>query len=45
MLAGWIRQRVEFLAPVLVYAGEDEMGALAAGALRVIRGEEAALEY
>lgn len=45
MLVDWIRQRVEFLAPVLVYAGEDEMGALAAGALRVIRGEEAALEY
>lgn len=45
MLVEWIRRRVEFLAPVLVYAGEDEMGALAAGALRVIRGEEAALEY
>jgi len=45
LLVEWIRQRVEFLAPVLVYAGEDEMGALAAGALRVIRGEEAALEY
>jgi butyrate kinase len=45
MLVGWIRQRVDFLAPVVVFAGEDEMGALAAGALRVIRGEEAALEY
>src|ERR1039458_2349973 len=45
MLVEWIRQRVAFLAPVVVYAGEDEMGALAAGALRVIRGEEAALEY
>jgi butyrate kinase len=45
MLVEWIRQRVEFLAPVVVYPGEDEMGALAAAALRVIRGEEAALEY
>jgi butyrate kinase len=36
---------VGFIAPVLVFPGEDEMGALAEGALRVIRGEAEALEY
>jgi butyrate kinase len=29
----------------LLYPGEDEMLALAQGALRVLRGEEAALVY
>lgn len=41
----WIRERVSFLAPVLVYPGEDEMEALALGALRVLRGEEKAKIY
>jgi butyrate kinase len=36
-----IKKRVEFIAPVLVYPGEDEMAALAEGVLRVLRGEEA----
>ena len=45
MLVGWVRERVGFIAPVLVFPGEDEMGALAEGALRVIRGEAEALEY
>lgn len=40
-----IRRRVEFIAPVRVYPGEDEMMALAQGALRVLRGEEEAREY
>lgn len=44
-LVAWIRRRVSFLGPVMVYPGEDEMQALAAGALRVLRGEEAAREY
>lgn len=39
---GYIRQRVEFLAPVVVYPGEDEMLSLALGGLRVLRGEEKA---
>ena len=34
-----------FLAPVEVVAGEFEMTALALGALRVLRGEEAPREY
>ena len=37
-----IRKMVEFLAPVIVLPGEDEMAALAKGAFRVIRGEEKA---
>ena len=44
-LVGWIRDRVSWIARVLVYPGEDEMHALAEGALRVLRGEAAALEY
>lgn len=35
-----IRERVEFIAPVYVYPGEDEMLALAEGAYRVLTGEE-----
>lgn len=45
LLTGWIADQVGWIAPVAVYPGEDEMGALAAGALRVLRGEEPALEY
>ncbi len=39
-LVTWIRDRIGYLAPILVYPGGDEMAALAAGALRVLRGEE-----
>lgn len=45
LLVKLIRERVRFLAPVLVYPGEDEMLALAQGALRVLAGEEEAKEY
>jgi butyrate kinase len=45
VLTGWIRERVSFIAPVVSMPGEFEMDALAAGALRVIRGEEEAKEY
>ena len=41
----WIKDRVEFLAPVLIYPGEEEMEALALGALRVLQNEEKALIY
>ena len=34
-----------WIAPVRVYPGEDELRALAEGAGRVVRGEEAAREY
>jgi butyrate kinase len=39
-LVDGITDMVSFIAPVKVYAGEFEMEALAAGALRVLRGEE-----
>jgi len=45
MLVGWIRERVEWIAPLRVYPGQDEMLAMAQGALRVLRGEEEAKEY
>ncbi|MDQ2082457.1 butyrate kinase [Xanthobacteraceae bacterium Astr-EGSB] len=50
-LAHWTRlvemisTRVAFLAPISLYPGEDEIGALAAGALRVLSGQETAKTY
>lgn len=41
----WIKERVSFISPVVVYPGEDEMLALAEGGLRVLKGEETAKEY
>ncbi len=41
----WISEAVDFLAPVHVYPGEDEMRALARGALRVLTGAEPAKRY
>ena len=35
-----LRPYVEWIAPISVYPGEDELGALARGALRYLRGEE-----
>lgn len=40
LLTGWIRDRISFIAPVLVYAGENEMAALAQAALLVLNGAE-----
>ncbi|EGD52813.1 butyrate kinase [Thermoanaerobacter ethanolicus JW 200] len=40
-----IKDRVNFIAPIYVYPGEEEMLALAQGALRVLNGEEKAKEY
>jgi butyrate kinase len=40
-----VRRRVAFLAPVEVMPGEDELRALAEGALRVLRREERARSY
>lgn len=39
-LTSYIAEHVEFIAPVEVMPGEFEMEALAAGCLRVLRGEE-----
>lgn len=40
MLVSWIKEGVSFISKVLIYPGEDEMQALARGALRVLDGEE-----
>ena len=41
----YITEHVEFIAPVVVFAGENELEALAFNALRVLSGEEAAKVY
>ena len=40
-----IKEKVGFIAPITVYTGEDELLALAQGALRVLNGEEKPLVY
>ncbi len=45
MMTDMIRERVEFIAPVEIMAGENEMESLALGTLRVLRNEEEAREY
>lgn len=42
---GAIKNRVSLIAPIHVYPGEDELKALAEGALRVLRGEERVKRY
>ena len=42
---GTIKQRVDNLAPIYVYPGEDEMVALMSGVLRVLKGEENTMKY
>jgi butyrate kinase len=45
LLCERIEKRVKFIAPFVVYPGEDEMLALAEGAARVLSGEERAKIY
>ena len=40
-----IIERIKFIAPIKIHPGENEMKALAMGALRVLRGEENYKEY
>ncbi|MEN8076987.1 butyrate kinase [Clostridioides difficile] len=40
-----IKERVEWISDIKVYPGEDELLALAQGAIRVLSGEEEAKEY
>lgn len=40
-----ISEKVGFIAPIVVYPGEDEMLALAQGVIRVLSGEEELKEY
>ncbi len=44
-LTALVRDHVEWIAPVAVLPGENEMQALAQGGLRILRGEESAREY
>lgn len=45
MVVAGLKERAEFIAPFTVYPGEDELLALTQGALRVMNGEEKAMEY
>lgn len=40
-----LREKIEWIAPVHVYPGEDELSALAEGGLRILTGVEKALDY
>ena len=44
-LVEWISKRIRFIAPVKVYPGENEMHALAQGALRVLSETESIKQY
>lgn len=45
MLTSYIKDMVEFISPVKVYPGEDELEALNEGALRVLEGKEESKVY
>jgi butyrate kinase len=45
LMTDMIKERVEFIAPVEIMAGENEMESLSLGTLRVLRNEEQAREY
>ena len=45
MFTGMIKERVSYIAPVVVYPGENEMQSLALGGLRVLRGQEEAKDF
>jgi len=45
ILIDWIRERVSYLGEFVVMPGEDEMGAMARGVLRVLRGTEDVRDY
>jgi butyrate kinase len=45
LLVAALSQRVQWIAPIALFPGEDELQALAEGTLRVLRGEEPALAF
>lgn len=45
MFTDMVKKHVEWIAPVIVYPGENEMESLALGGLRVLRGQEEAREF
>lgn len=40
MMTGMISERIQFLAPIEILPGENEMESLALGGLRIVKGEE-----
>ena len=44
-LTNWIKERIGFIAPVIMFPGEGEMEAMAASGLRLLRGEEDYNDY
>lgn len=45
ILMPWIIKRIEFIAPVIIVPGENELESLAMGGLRVLKGEETAHRF
>lgn len=45
MIIQMVKNRVSFIAPVVVYPGENEMESLTLGVLRILRGEEEVGRY
>ena len=45
LFTGWIREMVEFIAPVSVFPGEYEMAAMSMAILNVLNGSAVAAEY
>lgn len=45
ILTEWVKEQVAFISPVEIIPGENEMEALAWGALRVLRGQEEPRNY
>jgi butyrate kinase len=45
MVVEYVKKMVSFIAPVIIYPGEDEMHALAMNGLRVLKGELEAKDY
>ncbi len=44
-LTDLISERILFIAPIVIYPGEEELESLAQGALRILRGQEEAQTY
>ncbi len=45
IFTGWIKEMVGFISEIYIYAGEEELRALAEGGLRILRKEEVARIY
>ena len=45
LVVDYLKEKAGWIAPFTVYPGEDELLALVQGALRVLNGEEKAMEY